>query len=245
MKVTDVVGVSEYKKGYGRRKRLVRMMILIFGLASIVLVVLTYYGHNAGNFVIRVNDQSNRAIAVSESLEGFNTDRKTTLSVEAIQDAQAITYETIEPSIKKAMDTDGRFKDPIFNYMAYSFYVMNVGERIGTLTYTIRCLEESNNMGAAVRIMVVEQNKNGTFTSPVIYRKSDPVIDSGGSPIFWDETDWQDDMTVFVGSQENFGLMDYKKFTFFVWLEGNDPDTTDDIIGGKVKFDMLLSINTE
>ena len=32
------------------------------------------------------------------------------------------------------------------------------------------------------------------------------------------------------------------KYTIIVWLEGNDPDCTDDIIGGEFKIDMEMEI---
>ena len=36
--------------------------------------------------------------------------------------------------------------------------------------------------------------------------------------------------------------MNDTKFTIVIWIEGNDPDTTDDIIGGQFKVDMKINI---
>ena len=33
------------------------------------------------------------------------------------------------------------------------------------------------------------------------------------------------------------------KFTIVIWLEGNDPECTDEIRGGKIKFSMNFSVN--
>ena len=40
----------------------------------------------------------------------------------------------------------------------------------------------------------------------------------------------------------NFRPGDYTKFTIVIWIEGNDFDTTDDIIGGQFKVDMKINI---
>ena len=34
---------------------------------------------------------------------------------------------------------------------------------------------------------------------------------------------------------------DIDKYTVVIWIEGNDPDCVDDIIGGEVKLHMNLS----
>ena len=40
----------------------------------------------------------------------------------------------------------------------------------------------------------------------------------------------------------NFRPGDITKYTIVVWLEGNDPECTDQIVGGTVKIDMAMSI---
>lgn len=247
MNVSEIVGASEYKKGYGRKRRLARMMILIFGLASVILIVLTYYGHNAGNFSIKINDEASRAIVISETKEGLYDDPKTRLSAPAIRNATDMTYSDImeSDSFEKAVHGEGVYKDPRHNYTAYSYYVMNssTGPLAGTLFFTIRVVEEHKNLASAMRVMLVEQDMDGNLKSQV-FRKKDDKINSGeaGEYITWDETEWQGKEVV-SGAIPAFAKSDWRKFTVFIWLEGNDPDTNDDILGGKVKFDMVLTIN--
>ena len=42
--------------------------------------------------------------------------------------------------------------------------------------------------------------------------------------------------------KEGFEPGDKDKYTIVIWLEGNDPDCIDDIIGGTIKFGMDFSI---
>ena len=42
--------------------------------------------------------------------------------------------------------------------------------------------------------------------------------------------------------QEGFSPNDRDKYTVVIWLEGNDPDCVDAIIGGTIKFQMEFKI---
>ena len=41
---------------------------------------------------------------------------------------------------------------------------------------------------------------------------------------------------------DGFAAGDITKITVVIWLEGNDPDCTDDVLGGQFKVDMLFEI---
>ena len=43
-------------------------------------------------------------------------------------------------------------------------------------------------------------------------------------------------------SGEKFKSKDKDKYTVVIWLEGNDPDCVDDIIGGTLKLSMDFKI---
>ena len=48
--------------------------------------------------------------------------------------------------------------------------------------------------------------------------------------------------TVVKKKIENFAPGDVTKFTVVIWLEGNDVDCVDTILGGEFKIDMTMSI---
>ena len=55
-------------------------------------------------------------------------------------------------------------------------------------------------------------------------------------------TNFTSESTVTEGSVYNFKPGDISKVTVVIWLEGNDPDCTDDILGGQFKLDMIMDI---
>jgi hypothetical protein len=45
--------------------------------------------------------------------------------------------------------------------------------------------------------------------------------------------------------RENFQPGEVDKYTVVIWLEGNDPECINDIIGGELKMQMNLGENTK
>ena len=47
--------------------------------------------------------------------------------------------------------------------------------------------------------------------------------------------------TLILEERTNFNLGDIDHYTIVVWLEGDDPDCVDDLIGGEIKMHMNLT----
>ena len=54
-----------------------------------------------------------------------------------------------------------------------------------------------------------------------------------------------DDDTVATGFREQIAPGEYHKYTVVVWLEGDDPDCTDDRIGGHLGLNMQYALMSE
>jgi hypothetical protein len=50
------------------------------------------------------------------------------------------------------------------------------------------------------------------------------------------------DVVVAKGLQENVAPGDVHKYTVVIWLEGDDPDCSDDLIGGHAGMDFRLHL---
>ena len=58
-------------------------------------------------------------------------------------------------------------------------------------------------------------------------------------------TPFTTDSVVAVGRQERVAPMDVHKYTVVIWLEGDDPDCTDELIGGHVGMDFYFEMTSE
>lgn len=116
-------------------------------------------------------------------------------------------------------------------YIAYTFYAENVGENTMKYWTTIEIDNVVRDMDEAIRIAVF---KNG---NKVVYAKNN---NRTGQPEP-DTVPFHDEDTVMLELTENFKVGDIDKYTVVIWVEGDDPDCIDDLIGGTVKMHMNLT----
>lgn len=118
------------------------------------------------------------------------------------------------------------------NYIAYTYYLKNTGTSTLTYEYVLYIVNTSNGIDRAVRVRLYV---DGEYVN---YAKTS-TDGTGPEP---NTTPFITDTTITRAQVQNFAPDDVTKFTVVIWIEGDDPDTTDDVIGGQFKIDMKLSI---
>lgn len=224
--------VSMYIPHRKRRKigaallQLDRMQLLLMGLLLLVaiLFITAFMQEKMGNFTINLNrlELYRKGISISET--GDFKDATARLTASAVQDATNISIEDLPDNLdEEEGDHNGK------NYMAYTYYVRNAGKE--DLGYKARITLDSCAKGAedAVRVAVW---RNGTR---VVY--AEPAADGG------DEsgcTSFESDEVVCTYDEPNFLVGNVDRYTIVIWMEGDDPECVDSIIGGSVQFSMHI-----
>lgn len=220
-----------------KTNRIFKIGIILSGIFSLAFGVVTFYGQDSGNFMMSIDrDAYTRGIVLSTT-EDFEYPQPR-LMTNPIDEARDLTYRWLK--INDVMNTDGNYDDPDFDYVAYTFYIQNNGNETVNVAYHIKITEVSRNMDHAVRVLVIN---DGVET---LYQKEDEKDQYGEYPIYPASIPAS---TFFVSDEiitrelfTNFKPNDVKKFSVLVWIEGYDPDTTDDILGGNIKMEMIFSI---
>ena len=75
-----------------------------------------------------------------------------------------------------------------------------------------------------------------TFASGNYSLRSDGTGAEKGTKEFYSST------VAAIGRIDNFKPLDQTKYTIVIWIEGNDPDCIDELIGGTMKVDMSFNI---
>ena len=117
------------------------------------------------------------------------------------------------------------------NYFAYSFYIKNKGSEIVNYWYEISIDDIIKNADEAVRVMVY-RNDDMTLYAKVNNKTGEP--EEGTTP-FYSEKE------VAVEQRKDFAPEEVDKFTIVVFIEGDDPDCLDNIIGGEMKMHMDIT----
>lgn len=220
------------------RNRILTLGVIISGMLSIAFAIITFYGQNAGNFVISVDSLAKeRGIMISETPTfGQQLSR---LLTEPIDQARDVTYTWLK--IDEVTQTNGTYHDVDFEYVAYTFYVQNSGFETLDLTYSIIITEKMNGIEDAIRILVIEDGVES------MYMKPDEIAFGEEEPYYPDlmpsAAPFLSDTVVLRKTIENYKPGQIKTFSLLVWIEGYDPDATDDILDARIRMEMLFTIN--
>lgn len=115
------------------------------------------------------------------------------------------------------------------NYIAYTFYIDNRGEEILHYWYEIYLDDVIKNVDEALRIMIILNGEKTIYAKP----------NSEDKPEKDTEMFYSEQLAV-LNVRENFNPGQIDKMTIVIWLEGDDPDCVDAIIGGEIKMHMEI-----
>ena len=117
------------------------------------------------------------------------------------------------------------------NYLAYTFYVENKGSDTINYWYEIIVDDVIRNVDKAIRVMVYRNDEK------TIYAKPNEITGEAeqGTVKFYS------DIEVMVQGRMNFKPGDIDKFTIVIFIEGDDPDCIDALIGGEMKMHMEIT----
>ena len=207
-------------------------------MLSIAFAIITFYGQNAGNFVISVDSAARiRGITISET-PTFEQ-QLSRLLTEPIEAARDVTYTWLKRD--EVSQTNGSYHDVDHEYVAYTFYIQNSGSETLDVTYYIRITDAYSGIEDAIRVLIIE---DGTET---MYMKPDEIAPGEDEPFYPElmpsAAPFLSESMVMRKTFENFKPGQIKKFSLLVWLEGYDPDTDDDIIGARIRMTMNFTIN--
>lgn len=230
-KIKDVVELRRTAKEVKKHVIITRIMaLLIIILIAIVAVAyaISYFYDKFGSFTVKVNkyDMVNQGLSLSETPEYDHTIAQ--LNADIVYEMTNISGLDLPANLDMINGShNGK------NYIAYTFYLINAGE--STLSYEGEMYIENVTKGVdeAIRIALYV---NGEKT---VYGKTK----SDGSGMESDcDSDFLSSSLIMRDQRHEMAPKDKDKFTVVIWLEGNDPDCLDPIIGGTMKIGMNFKI---
>ena len=218
---------DEVKRYRGIRKLLPRIA-LIAALILIIGYVVSVLYMRFGAFTVMVNkfDNLDYALTLSESPDfEVMTSR---LNAEISEEITTIDGRSLPDWLD---NVNGQHNGD--NYVAYTFYCMNAGKNTVTYSYELYIANMSFEIEKACRIRLYVDGEYVDYA----YARTDGV--DGPEP---GTTPFQSGNTVVKKNVTDFRPGDKTKYTVVIWLEGNDPECVDKILGGQMKVDMYMEI---
>lgn len=207
--------------------KIVKVAFLFLLVVFSIIYFLLYIVYSKSNFIISLNKNSANKKNIFLSESGEYHDMKIELRAESLDYMDNISVNWIS----KDIDTESDGSHNGNNYIAYSFYLINYGIETVNYWYQINIEELVKDVDDAVRIMIF---RNG---QKEIYAKKNKKT---GGPEEGTKIFYSDDIAV-LEEVTNFAPGDKDRFTIVVWLEGDDPECVDNILGGKLKLNMDIT----
>lgn len=222
--------VSMYRPHRKRRQigaallRLDRLHLILLAmmLTVAILFITAFMQEKMGNFTINLNRLELYRKGVSISDTGDFKDATARLTANTVQDATNMSIDDLPDNID---EIDGNHNGK--NYMAYTYYVRNAGKE--DLGYIAQITLDSCAKGAeeAVRVAVWHNGERIVYAEP----SADGTPEDGC-------TNFESDTVVCTYEEPDFLVGNVDRYTIVIWMEGDDPECVDSIIGGSVEFSM-------
>ena len=214
--------IAKRKKRYQKTKLTISIVLLILIFSFIILSVI----YKGGRFTITLDPRlsTDNRIVIYEDNEIKESKRKLVARDLDCMDNSSIDW------IPQNIDTEANGSHNGENYIAYTFYIENEGEETINYWYMVLIDDVIKNVDEAARVMIY---KNGEKT---VYAKTNSLTkeaEKDTKPFF------SKDKAV-VEQRNRFAPGDVDKYTIVIWLEGDDPDCTDNILGGEIKMHMEI-----
>ena len=206
--------------------RMDKLHLTLLGMLLLVAVlfIFAFMQEKMGNFTINLNRLELYRKGISIADNGDFDGATARLTASTVEDATNISIDDLPEDID---DLDGSHNGK--NYMAYTYYVRNAGKE--DLGYKASITLDSCAKGAekAVRVAVWRNGERVVYAAPA----ADGDEENGCKS-------FKSDDVVCTYTEKKFLVGNVDRYTIVIWMEGDDPECVDSIIGGSVEFSMKI-----
>lgn len=233
----------------------------------LVLLLFSMVQKMRGHFTINMSDEMFREGFTLSDTVGFENPT-TQLFANPAVDVPCVSISQLPTNLD---EIDGEHNDV---YFAYTFYIRNEGESTVDYLWNLNITQETMNVADAVWAMVFDDgnmrfyakaaasgqaealpaqgdNTRGYAGLPLqeLAPQSDQfeVIKQVGAITYWRviPDKFEGDQRITGGGQSGVDPMEVHKYTVVLWLEGDDPQATDDVIGAHMGVEMNFRLINE
>ena len=198
-------------------------------LVVAALFIAAFMQEKMGNFTINLNrlELFRKGIAIDE--DPYFSKPTARLTAATVVDATNISADEIPADVDKI---DGGHNGE--NYMAYTYYVRNAGKEDVSYVASITLDACSKGAEEAVRVAVWRNGKKTVYAYP----------SATGEPEK-DCVNFESPTTVCTFYEDEFLVGYVNRYTIVIWMEGEDPECVDKIVGGSVEFSMHIEADDD
>ena len=231
-KITDkqnlqVKLLSEKMKERDKKIRVVKIAILIMALFLIIIYFILRVFLETGDFTISLDQEFAKSEGIIMYENSSNKVDRRILKAQKVEFMDNISVKWLPQDIDKT----GEGAHNGDNYLAYTFYLENKGAEIVNYWYEVKIDEVIKNVDEAVRIAIYRNGERTIYAKP----NSRTGEAEDGTTKFYSAS------SVCVEPRRDFKPGDIDRFTIVIFIEGDDPECQDNLIGGEMKMHMDIT----
>lgn len=213
-------------RGYNRTMKVLAALLGMLTVVTSLLFVVAALYSESGSFTVTIDkvEMTKYALTLSESPD--MSKMTSNLNAEIHESITNIAEESIPANVDMV---DGVHNGQ--NYIAYTFYLQNRGEYEFPVDYSVNMTNITSGLDEAIRLKLYVNGE------PTVYAKtrSDGTGPEKGTVEFYSSN------VMAKGRIDMLKPDEIVKFTVVLWIEGNDPDCLDPLIGGQIKAEMNIN----
>jgi hypothetical protein len=225
MSEVEVKAQKIYKREVIKKITKIALLLLLIIISIIYLVL--YVAYQSGRFTVSLDKNLSNQKNVYLSEQGNVKERTRHLTAETVDYMDNISINWLPENIDT--ESDGAHNGD--NYIAYTFYVVNGGNESVHYWFEIDVDDSIKRVDEAIRIMIY---RNG---SPVVYAKKNETTGKAEP----DTKMFVSDSIAVLEQRKNFKPKSKDKYTVVVWIEGDDPECKNDLLGGEIKMHIDIT----
>ncbi len=219
----------EAQKVY-KKKLFIKVVKVVFLLLLILISVIylfLYIIYAGGRFTVTLDKNMANRKNVFLSEDGKVSNKARTLVADTIDYMDNISIKWLPEDI----DTEATGAHNGDNYIAYTFYVINTGKETVHYWYEIDIDDTIKNVDEAIRIMIYRNGES------IVYAKKSRDTKEAEP----DTKEFVSDTIAVLEQRKNFKPDTKDRFTVVIWIEGDDPQCKNDLLGGEIKMHMDIT----
>ena len=205
----------------------IKLCLLIMLLFMIILYFLLRVSYETGHFTISLDPEFAQKSGLVMYEKISEKEQKKILKAQKVEFMDNISVKWLPENLNEI----GEGSHNGDNYLAYSFYLENMGSDPINYWYEIKVDDVIKNVDKAIRIMIYRNEEKTIYAMP---NERTGEAEEGSEK-------FNSSVEPVLKHRENFIPGEIDKFTIVIYLEGDDPDCIDALIGGEMKMHMDIT----
>ena len=210
-----------------KKIRVVKIAILIMALFLIIIYFILRVFLETGDFTISLDQEFAKSEGIIMYENSSNKVDRRILKAQKVEFMDNISVKWLPQDIDKT--AEGAHNGD--NYLAYTFYLENKGAETVNYWYEVKIDEVIKNVDEAVRIAIYRNGERTIYAKP---NSRTGEAEDGTTKVY-------SASSVCVEPRRDFKPGDIDRFTIVIFIEGDDPECQDNLIGGEMKMHMDIT----